>query len=299
MAKVTKTQVFRPNQAEAKISSFDQKPAVRIWETAQRQATDNEGPAGKGHSPQQTTHITHVLGVEEIQITVTALSQGQLRVHVHRHRAHVPKPAMFVKDSDLMANTMAITVFMGMCTMEAMLDTMNHTAGAKEQERLEKGMGNQMEEASAISADTQGSHHVAQLADGRIGQDPLDIPLRNRNCRSKEGGKGADKGDKVQYPRRRTPAAKKSGNIRMTRKTPAETIVAAWIMALTGVGPSMASGNQTCSGNCALLPIVPKKSKIAISASAGTVTFESGTVTMCVAKRCRLSGRIISLNCRL
>ena len=27
----------------------------------------------------------------------------------------------------------------------------------------------------------------------------------------------------------------------------------------TGVGPSMASGNQTCSGNWALLPIAPAK----------------------------------------
>ena len=30
---------------------------------------------------------------------------------------------------------------------------------------------------------------------------------------------------------------------------PAVTIVAAWIRALTGVGPSMASGNHTCNGN--------------------------------------------------
>ena len=37
----------------------------------------------------------------------------------------------------------------------------------------------------------------------------------------------------------------RSGNMRMTAYTPADTIVAAWIMALTGVGPSMASGSQT------------------------------------------------------
>ena len=29
--------------------------------------------------------------------------------------------------------------------------------------------------------------------------------------------------------------------------------------ALTGVGPSIASGSQTCSGNCADLPIAPQK----------------------------------------
>ena len=42
--------------------------------------------------------------------------------------------------------------------------------------------------------------------------------------------------------------------------TPAVTIVAAWIRALTGVGPSIASGNQVCSGSWADLPIAPTKS---------------------------------------
>ena len=41
--------------------------------------------------------------------------------------------------------------------------------------------------------------------------------------------------------------------------TPAATIVAAWMRALTGVGPSMASGSQTCNGNWALLPTAPQK----------------------------------------
>ena len=36
-----------------------------------------------------------------------------------------------------------------------------------------------------------------------------------------------------------------------TKKTPAVTIVAAWIKAETGVGPSMASGNQVCKKICA------------------------------------------------
>ena len=37
-------------------------------------------------------------------------------------------------------------------------------------------------------------------------------------------------------------------------------MVAAWIRALTGVGPSMASGSQTCRGNCADLPMAPQRS---------------------------------------
>ena len=41
--------------------------------------------------------------------------------------------------------------------------------------------------------------------------------------------------------------------------TPAATIVAAWMSAETGVGPSIASGSQTCNGTCALLPTAPQK----------------------------------------
>ena len=45
--------------------------------------------------------------------------------------------------------------------------------------------------------------------------------------------------------------------MRATMKMPAVTIVAAWISAEIGVGPSIESGSQTCSGTCALLPIAP------------------------------------------
>src|SRR5216110_528011 len=45
--------------------------------------------------------------------------------------------------------------------------------------------------------------------------------------------------------------------LRAMRYTPAVTIVAAWISADTGVGPAMASGSQTYSGICALLPVAP------------------------------------------
>ena len=48
------------------------------------------------------------------------------------------------------------------------------------------------------------------------------------------------------------------GEQRITKKTPAVTIVAACIKAETGVGPSIASGNQVCKPNCADLPIAPK-----------------------------------------
>src|SRR5271166_3066782 len=51
-----------------------------------------------------------------------------------------------------------------------------------------------------------------------------------------------------------------SGLDRTIRYTPAVTMVAAWISAETGVGPSMASSSQDWSGNCADLPQAPSSS---------------------------------------
>src|SRR5215831_10573744 len=48
-----------------------------------------------------------------------------------------------------------------------------------------------------------------------------------------------------------------SGDMRATMNMPAVTIVAAWINAEIGVGPSIESGNHTCNGTCADLPIAP------------------------------------------
>ncbi len=36
-------------------------------------------------------------------------------------------------------------------------------------------------------------------------------------------------------------------------------MVAAWMRALTVVGPSIASGSQVCRGNCALFPAAPPR----------------------------------------
>ena len=49
----------------------------------------------------------------------------------------------------------------------------------------------------------------------------------------------------------------KTGKNLATKKTPAATIVAAWINALTGVGPSIASGSHVWSGNWPDFPAAP------------------------------------------
>ena len=62
----------------------------------------------------------------------------------------------------------------------------------------------------------------------------------------------------------------KSGARRATMKTPAVTIVAAWIKAEMGVGPSIASGSQTCSGTWADLPTAPAKRRRQITVMTST-----------------------------
>ncbi len=57
-----------------------------------------------------------------------------------------------------------------------------------------------------------------------------------------------------------TGASSNSGESRATMNTPAVTMVAAWISAETGVGPSMASGSQVWRRNCADLPMAPMNS---------------------------------------
>lgn len=59
-------------------------------------------------------------------------------------------------------------------------------------------------------------------------------------------------------------ANSKSGEQRMIKNTPAVTIVAAWIKADTGVGPSIASGNHVCNVNWADFPIEPINRKIQV-----------------------------------
>ena len=56
-----------------------------------------------------------------------------------------------------------------------------------------------------------------------------------------------------------------SGLMRDTMKMPAVTMVAAWINAEIGVGPSIESGSQTCNGNCADLPIAPINSRMQVT----------------------------------
>src|SRR3954462_13853961 len=60
------------------------------------------------------------------------------------------------------------------------------------------------------------------------------------------------------------------GLTRHIRYTPAVTMVAAWIRAETGVGPSMASGSQMYNGSWADLPTAPRNSSSAMAVAVPT-----------------------------
>src|SRR6476620_8163552 len=58
-------------------------------------------------------------------------------------------------------------------------------------------------------------------------------------------------------------------------------MVAAWISADTGVGPSMASGSQTYNGICADLPVAPTNSNSVISDSGPNTVSVGADATEC------------------
>src|ERR1700719_4956020 len=59
-----------------------------------------------------------------------------------------------------------------------------------------------------------------------------------------------------------------SGDMRATMKMPAVTMVAAWISAEMGVGPSIESGSQICKGTCADFPMAPMNKQMHVKVMA-------------------------------
>ena len=75
---------------------------------------------------------------------------------------------------------------------------MDHRSRAEEQQALEEGVRNQMEHPGDPAAQAEREHHVAQLADGRVGQHPLDVDGRNGDRRRNQQRDAAGVGDHQQ-----------------------------------------------------------------------------------------------------
>src|SRR5207244_13058774 len=80
---------------------------------------------------------------------------------------------------------------------------------------------------------------------------------------------------------RATPERSKSAWLRATMYTPAVTMVAAWMSAETGVGPSIASGSHVWSGSWADLPQAPmnRSSAMPVAVAGESVSASLNTAT--------------------
>ncbi len=134
-----------------------------------------------------------------------------------------------------------------------MMHGMDDRARTKEQQRLEKGMREQVVDAGRIHPDPERHEHVAELRTGRIRDHALDVVLHQAH----RGAKKAVVAPTISTTLCANGANSKIGDRRATMNTPAVTMVAAWISAETGVGPSIASGSQVCSRNWPICPSHP------------------------------------------
>ena len=77
-----------------------------------------------------------------------------------------------------------------------------HRAGAQEQTALEEGVGEDVEHRWQPGAGAETEHHVAELADRRVGEDLLDVVLHERQQRRDDDRDRGDDDDEVDARRR-------------------------------------------------------------------------------------------------
>ena len=133
-------------------------------------------------------------------------------------------------------------------------ERVDHDAGGEEEQRLEEGVRHQVEHRVAVRADAGREEHVADLRHRRVRDHALDVGLHERD---QAGDEQRDRADRRGEVLDELGAPRRSGAARTSRYTPAVTIVAAWMSALTGVGPSIASGSHVWSGSCADFATAP------------------------------------------
>ena len=78
----------------------------------------------------------------------------------------------------------------------------NDGACGEEEQRLEEGVRHEMEDGCRVSRDAAAQEHVAELRDGGVGEDALDVGLHQGHGGGKESSGRADDGDCAQRKRR-------------------------------------------------------------------------------------------------
>ena len=78
----------------------------------------------------------------------------------------------------------------------------NHGAGSEEQQRLEECVRVEMKDPGAECADAHRQEHVAELGDGRIREDPLDVRLNQADGSGEDCGRDTDDRDDLESNRR-------------------------------------------------------------------------------------------------
>ena len=90
--------------------------------------------------------------------------------------------------------------------------------GGEEEQRLEEGVGEQMEDSGGVGSDSAGQEHVAELRDGGVGEHALDVVLHHADGGGDDRRRRTDDGDDDQ--RRRASGQTACGSARPCRCPP-------------------------------------------------------------------------------